>query len=971
MGLWDWDLRTGAVVFDERWAEIVGYTLEGLQPLSLDSWVRLCNPDDLKLTARRLDDHIEGRSLVYDCDYRMRHKDGHWVWINDRGKVTERDHDGKPVRMTGTHCDITPRKQAEQQSHEMTRRLLQQNEVIARLSASRKVGEGDVAAVARELTETVVSSLGIELVSVWMLTENGEAMECIDQFDTANRVHQTKPAILLECFGVKSSAFARSNFMEAQFTYEEASKHSQAPHEAGVRSLLLGSVCPGGRQLGLVCFQLRDRAHRWMSDEISFICQLADQVGMAYLNAQRRKTELKLQVTMEELALANSQLGSAIVRSDELAAKAEHANIAKGQFLANMSHEIRTPINGILGMTDMLLDTALSDTQVHYARTVRTSCNTLLSVINDILDFSKIEAGKLEMEAIDFPLWALLDDLADMMAPKAFEKGLSFWIQLGPELPNLVHGDPTRLRQVLVNLVNNALKFTRSGSVVITVGMTPLGAEQGELRFSVKDTGIGIPAERLPHLFHPFTQADSSHTREYGGTGLGLVICRQLLTLMGGDICVKSETGAGSEFLCTIKLGLRAVPQVHQGMQDLQVIVASEQAGFREVLSSHLRFWGATVFEESNGEAAMLRARQKTPHLMVLDSELAEVDAATVARCLKGDAPLSAVRMVFSCPLNMLPSQDWLTRQGFCLCLPRPLRFSDLNRRIIDAIARSAAVAKPVAKPRRIVVPHPAVRILLVEDNDTNREVAIGLLLKLGFPTVTAACQGAEAVRLLETERFDLVFMDVQMPVMDGHQATRIIRDPSSAVLDHGIPIVAMTAHAMKGDREHCLELGMSDYISKPIMPDLLGKIIASWCSHLMDTRTIAGAPSAPNSSSVAAADTSLSQVFNREAMYRRLMNDQELLDTVLRRFLQDCPALMSDFKKVFLSGDAAALCAQAHLLKGTAATVGGERLAEFCLRVELLCKNGQFQEAAELVPQVIAALEALRSAVDLVVSAR
>jgi len=978
MGWWDWSVRDGALQVNERWLEIVGYTREELAPISIATWETLCHPDDLRRSQRKLDDVFAGRIEIYDCECRMRHKNGHWVWIHDRAVVTERDEGGRVLRMVGTHRDVSGRVQAEQQANEMTRRLLQENDVVARINSFPAVGEGRVEDLARELTETVAAALGLDRVSVWLVSQDRGTMECVDLYDFAAQVHSTPAPVSLRAMEREMHALEIVKFHEAQFltTFPGGAQQETGVAAEGTRSKLDGCVRAAGKCVGLVSLQWTTRTHRWKSDEIGFVCQLADQVGLALSNRDRHRAEEQLQAALGQLAKANEQLEVAMVRSREFAEKAEQANQAKGRFLANMSHEIRTPINGILGMTDLLLDTQLNDAQVHYARTVRTSSQALLGVINDILDFSKIEAGHLEVESIQFALLSVFDDLADMLAPRAMEKGLRLIVDIDPDLPLLVRGDPTRLRQILVNLANNAIKFTKRGQVLVRASIATRDAQELELACDVCDTGIGIPLERQGALFRPFMQTDSSHAREYGGTGLGLAICKQLTQRMGGDISVHSEAGRGSVFRFTVRVGTVAESApAFQRLTGLCVGVGSSNAAFRAALARHLRHWGADVWQEANGGTLLERARQSSPHLLILDAELEDVDAAMVARSLRDARLAQPPRCVFACPANMIPSLEWLVRQGFCASLACPVRFSDLNSALIGILSRplQPAIDKPVPRPRRQVESHPGVRILLAEDNDTNREVALGLLLKLGFPTVTPVCDGSEAVAALCKERFDLVLMDVQMPVMDGFEAVARIRDAGSGVLDPAVPVVAMTAHAMKGDRENCIARGMSDYLSKPIMPDVLHGIIKRWCADKLGAakQGALAEQSKPLADPEDAEGGRTAMVFNHESLRRRVLNDDDLVAAVLERFLADVEPTRQQLREAAQAVAELRCFGQAHKLKGMAATIGGERLAAVAHHIEQLSKKGAEAEARHSLPAALAELGNLETAVLQFIQAR
>ena len=580
---------------------------------------------------------------------------------------------------------------------------------------------------------------------------------------------------------------------------------------------------------------VRDIAHTVADGDLSVTVNVDDDKNGSVLWAMKIMVQ-KLGNLLSEMKQKNMALDSAVISADE-------ANRAKSQFLATMSHEIRTPMNGVIGMTGLLLDTELTDEQRGYAEIVNRSGENLLSLINDILDFSKIEAGRMDIEVLDFDLRTTLEDTTEMLTFRAQDAGLELICHIDPVVPTHLKGDPGRLRQIITNLAGNAIKFTHEGEVLIGA---ELQSEQGEaviIRFSVRDTGIGIPQSRLAAVFEPFTQADGSTTRKYGGTGLGLAICKQLTELMGGEIGIESEEGKGSTFWFTAKFEKQTLaetqynaPLLYADIKGTRILVVDDNATNRKLLAALLTHWECSYELAVDGMSALRQLREAAAGnnpfcVALLDQEMPGMDGSELGRQVKADPQLKSTLMIMVTSLAQRGDAAALEKIGFVGYLPKPVRQAQLYSCIALALNRPQTSAPSTSLITRHTVAEIAtrgVRILLAEDNIINQKVALSMLGKLGYKADVVA-DGREAVRALEEIDYDVVLMDCQMPDMDGFAATGVIRDSASKVLNHKVPIIAMTANAMQGDREHCLEAGMDDYLTKPVKKNELAAILEKW----------------------------------------------------------------------------------------------------------------------------------------------
>jgi two-component system, sensor histidine kinase and response regulator len=889
------------------WEKTLGFSAE---ELAARSYLEIVHPDDREKTIREATNVARGNDTLA-FENRVLCKDGsykHLLWT-----ATARGGKGL-MYLIGR--DITERKNEEE-------RLAAQY-AITRVLAECSTLNSAVPLILGAVCET----LGWEMGAIWRVDSKEQLLRCVDTWripsiQTPEFEQVTRATSFTRGIGLPGRVWEQALPAWIEDVTQDTN-FPRAPIAAaeGLHGAFGFPVLRGGKVLGVLEFFSR-QIQKPDQKLLEMMQAVGSQIGQFI---ERTDAEDRLRSHTHELEIAKE--------------RAEEATKSKSEFLANISHEIRTPMNAIIGMTELALDTRISPTQREYLSAVKGSADVLLLLINDLLDFSKIEARKLQLDLVPFHLRDTLEDTIRVLAPRAQQKGLELACDIENEVPETLVGDSLRLRQIVMNLVGNAIKFTEEGEVVLHVRAKSGHDDKAELRFEVADTGIGIPKEKQAVIFEAFSQADSSTTRRYGGTGLGLAICAQLVELMGGKIWVESQPGQGSTFSFTAAFALQQTAYLprRETFPDLRALIVDDNATNRRILQEVLKNWRmnpVAAASAADGSAALEESilTNKPFAVVLLDAHMPVMDGFQWAETINQNRRYADVKLIML--TSAAPAEDvtHCRAVGIHAYLTKPIKQSELFNAIVRVVNPSVEVGPGTAPRQKEAGPAKGkLRVLLAEDNPVNQMVAKQILKKLGH-RVTIVDNGRLAIAAAKTGKFDLIAMDVQMPELDGIQATAAIREWEKETGKH-TPILAMTAHAMKGDRERCLASGMDSYVTKPIRIGDLEKAIAGLFGGV--TAKKAGEPRA-------------GAVVDYAALLAGVGGDQRILRDVARLFLMDCPRQLGEIKAAIRRKNAGELSRAAHTLKGAIGNFTTEKAYQAVKELETLGREGDLRGAHSL----------------------
>ena len=936
-----------------QWEKVLGFSMDQLEGRP---FMDLVHPDDKEATIDVFARQQESRPVI-KFENRLRSSSGEYRWFEW--------HCSKPYAdmIYAVARDITRRKQDEEAIQSSLDYVNKKSQHLGAMFRAAKavLMSKDFLQTVRVIFDECSKQLGTTAGYVALLSEDGQKNDVLF-LEAGGLSYEVDPDLPIPARGLRARAYETKRVVYDNSFANEQQVQSLSKGHIHLDNLLFAPLIVNGVNSGIM--GLANKSGGFNPEDAEIAVGFSDLAAIALRNSR----------TLEKLACSEENHKKA--KKD-----AEAASKAKSEFLANMSHEIRTPLNGVIGMTGLLMDMDMTPEQYNIAKTIQSSGEALLSLINDILDFSRIEAGKLDMEILEFDIVELMEDFASAMAALAYEKNLELICHVEGNVPQMLRGDPSRLRQILNNLVGNAIKFTESGEIVVLVGLVEQLDTEVELCFSIRDTGVGIQEDKIDLLFNKFSQVDVSTNRKFGGTGLGLAISRQLVEMMGGEVGVESVEGDGSEFWFTAVFERRTIkatpsPVLPKKLHGVRILVVDDNAANLEILDTQLSSWGARPCLYDKAEPALealIKAREEGDpfEIALLDMLMPEMDGREVAFRIKNDERVHNTPLIMLTSVGKPGDARLFQDMGFSAYLNKPASPSQLMDTLMTVMGDISGenfskdiITRHIASKRMNQagkIPHFSGLILVAEDNVVNQQVALGLLRKMSLKADVVA-NGLEVLKALKNIPYDLVLMDVQMPEMDGLEATREIRRLEEK--DSGLPIVAMTAAAMQEDRDECIEAGMNDFLTKPVNLYKLADVLKKYLPETK-SRDPEAAEQEFSPQSVIEVQTSNLQAFNEAEFLKRVMDDYDFAREILFQFLKDAPLRVQECVQSAGRGDIAKAKSHAHTIKGLAANISAPCLKKIAEKLEILAGKNDSEAMIETLPELEKEFNSLKTVLE------
>jgi PAS domain S-box-containing protein len=913
IGTWEWNIQTGETVFNERWAGIAGYELKEIMPTTIDTWLKLVHPDDVEISNKIINKHFAGEIEYYECEVRMKHKNGEWIWVLDRGKVLEWSKNGNPMTMFGTHMDITEKKNKE----ELLKYQIKFQNMVTGISS--EFLKADIENIEKKI-EMMLKDIGIffnvERVYLYMMSSDRLKMEKINSWICNERKSNFENEITKEFF-IENLKFLEKIIIDKKYVdiyrVEEIEDkmffQKEKLMKSGVKSILAVPIVTKDETIkGFLGMDTSKENRKWNSTEINYLKVIANIAADAKMKV---KAERELIISKEN---------------------AINANKAKSNFLANMSHEIRTPLNGVIGFTNLLKSTELNKIQNQYVENATISAHALLDIINDILDFSKIEAGKLELEKVKTDIREMVEQSADIIKYQADKKGIELILNISSDIPEIAIVDPVRLKQILVNLLSNALKFTEKGEVELIVKFNTLKENIGEFYFAVRDSGIGIDEKQQEKLFKAFSQADSSTTRKFGGTGLGLIISNLLAGKMGANIELISKKDEGSIFFFKIESEYEKVNNIKYEFKNIRkVLIADDNQNSRKIIESMLKNLKLDCIICEDGLSAMkILENDSKINLLIIDKNMPYLDGIETIKNIRNKMKIDSEKLEIII-LNSLTDElseirEEQNKNSIAYNIVKPIKLKEMVYCLKNIKIKKIENDKINNTKDKIDIEENKNSVILIAEDVKMNMILVKAMINqiLINVQIEEVDNGKKCIEILKNKKVDLILMDIHMPEMDGVETTKYIRN-NMKINEKELPIVALTAGAIKEDMEKCIEAGMNDFLTKPIEKEVLKKSIEKYLKLNKKEKVVENIEK----------KFLMKLSFDKEKLLEKIENDKSTFKELINVAKEKFPIYILNIENGINEDDNLKIKTNCHSLTGASLTMCFSEVAEKSKNIE------------------------------------